>query len=148
MVAGSRGVEVAAVPWQRALLVWMLIILVETVHGMAREIFIAPALGDLRARQLGVLIGSCMVLCIAWLAARLAGRGGAPHCSWSSARSGSALTLLFEILLGPRDRHKLGSHPVSDFNPARGGFMIAGLAVMFIAPMLAMKLRNATRRHS
>ena len=41
MVAGSA--EVSAVPWQRALLVWMLIILAETVHGMAREIFIAPA---------------------------------------------------------------------------------------------------------
>ena len=31
--------------------------LAETLHGLLREIFIAPRLGDLRARQLGVLIG-------------------------------------------------------------------------------------------
>ena len=146
MVAGSRVVEVAAVPWQRALLVWMLIILVETVHGMAREIFIAPALGDLRARQLGVVTGSVLVVCIAWLAARWLG-AGERRTQLVVGAFWVALTLLFEILLG-RAIGASWDRILSDFNPARGGFMIAGLAVMFIAPMLAMKLRNATRRHS
>jgi hypothetical protein len=146
MVAGTRAVEVAAVPWQRALLVWMLIILVETVHGMAREIFIAPALGDLRARQLGVVTGSLLVLCIAWLAARWLG-AAERRTQLGVGAFWVALTLLFEILLG-RAIGASWDRVLSDFNPARGGFMIAGLAVMFFAPMLAMKLRNATRRHS
>jgi hypothetical protein len=142
MVTGSA--EVSAVPWQRALLVWMLIILAETAHGMVREIFMAPAIGDLRARQLGVLVGSVIILLIAWLTAR-----------WLGARDRRAqlivgalwvgLTLLFEILLG----RAIGTNwdrILSDYNPVRGGFMIAGLAVMLFAPLLAMKLRNGTRR--
>jgi hypothetical protein len=146
MVAGSRAVEVAAVPWQRALLVWMLIILVETVHGMAREIFIAPALCDLRARQLGVVTGSLLVLCIAWFAARWLG-AEERRTHLAVGAFWVALTLLFEILLG-RAIGASWDRILSDFNPARGGFMIAGLAVMFFAPMLGVRLRNSTRRKS
>ncbi len=125
----------------------MLIILAETVHGMAREIFIAPATRRSagtparRARR-----QSCSILLIAWLTAR-----------WLGARTARAqlivgafwvaLTLLFEILLG-RAIGASWDRILSDYNPARGGFMIAGLAVMFFAPLLAMKLRNGTRRIS
>jgi hypothetical protein len=31
---------------------------------------------------------------------------------------------------------------LSDYNPARGGFMVLGLAFMFFAPRLAAKLRR------
>ena len=133
-----------AAPWRRALLVWMVIMLVETMHGLARELFIAPALGDLRARQLGVLIGSILVLLIAWLTAR-----------WLGARERRAqlqvgvfwvmLTLVFEMLLG-RAIGLSWERILSDYNPARGGFMLAGLAVMFFAPLLAAKLRGASGR--
>ena len=146
MVAGSRAVEVAAVPWQRALLVWMLIILVETVHGMAREIFIAPALGDLRARQLGVVVGSLLVLCIAWLSANWLG-ATQRRTQLCVGAFWVALTLLFEILFG-RAIGASWDRILSDYNPARGGFLVVGLAVMFFAPMLGMRLRNATRRKS
>ena len=138
------GGAVAAMPWQRALLVWMLIMLMETLHGLARELFIAPALGDLRARQLGVLIGSTLVLLISWLSAR-----------WLGARNRRAqilvgvfwvvLTLAFEMLLG-RATGLSWERILSDYNPARGGFMLAGLAVMFFAPLLAAKLRGAGGR--
>jgi len=118
----------------------MLIILIETAHGMLRELFIAPAIGALRARQVGVLVGSVIVLAVAWLTAR-----------WLDARSRRlqfmvgaqwvALTLIFEILLGRAigtSWERIGS----DFNPARGGFMLAGLAVLFFAPRIAAKLRG------
>ena len=66
MGAGPGSVPVApdgdAVPWMRVSLVWMLIMLVETAHGFVREIFIAPAIGGLRARQLGVALGALIVL--------------------------------------------------------------------------------------
>jgi hypothetical protein len=51
----------------RAILVWLLIILVETIHGIARRLFLEPLVGDLRARQIGVLIGSLLILTIAIL---------------------------------------------------------------------------------
>jgi len=118
----------------------MLIILVETAHGMVRELFIAPAIGDLRARQVGVLVGSVIVFAVAWLTAR-----------WLDARSRRqqfmigglwvALTLTFEILLG-RAIGTSWERIASDFNPARGGFMLAGLAVLFFAPRIAARLRG------
>ena len=115
----------------------MLIILAETVHGMVRNVFIAPAIGDLRARQIGVLVGSGIVLTIAWLTAR-----------WLDARTlrrqlviGGAwvvLTVTFEILLG-RALGASWDRIFSDYNPARGGFMLAGLAVLFLAPWITRR---------
>ena len=115
----------------------MLIILAETAHGWLRAVFIAPAIGDLRARQGGVLVGSLLVLAIAWLTAR-----------WMVARTlrrqlcigGAwvALTLAFEILLG-RAMGASWDRILSDYNPARGGFMLAGLVVLFLAPWLTRR---------
>lgn len=139
MVAGPRDREAVSFPGWRASLTWMLIILVETLHGMAREIFIAPALGDLRARQVGVLSGCVLIFSIAWLTAR-----------WMGARSRRAqllvggywvaLTLAFEFALG-RALGASWERILEDYNPARGGFMMLGMAFLFLAPMLAARLR-------
>jgi hypothetical protein len=141
VVAGSGG-EVAPLPWRRALLAWMLIILLETLHGMLREIFMAPVMGDLGARQIGVLIGSLIVLAVALLTVRWIGVVSRRGLLWVGA-SWVALTLAFEILLA----RVLGmdwERFLTDYNPARGGFMIAGLAVMFIAPWVASNLRRSS----
>jgi len=114
--------------------------LAETLHGMAREIFIAPALGDLRARQLGVWVGCALIFAIAWLTAR-----------WLGARSRRTqlqvgafwvvFTLAFEFALG-RALGASWQRILEDYNPARGGFMILGMAFLFLAPMLAAKWRR------
>ena len=140
MVDGPGRGEIDAFPWWRASLTWMLIILVETLHGMAREVFIAPLLGDLRARQLGVLVGCVLIFAIAWLTA-----------GWMGARSRRtqlrvgvywvAMTLAFEFALG-RALGASWSRILEDYNPARGGFMILGMAFLFLAPMLAARCRR------
>jgi hypothetical protein len=126
-------------PWFRAALVWMLIMLAETGHGMVREVFIAPVLGGLRARQLGVLTGCVIIFVIAWLTAR-----------WMSANTRRQqlmvgaywvlLTVIFEFALG-RATGASWSRLLSDYNPAHGGFMLLGLAFMFITPWLTKRLR-------
>jgi hypothetical protein len=118
----------------------MLIILAETLHGLLREIFIAPQLGDLRARQLGVLAGCALIFLIAWASAR-----------WMGARSRQAqlkagamwvlLTVAFELALG-RATGLGWDRILADYNPARGGFMILGMVFMFFAPLLAARLRS------
>jgi hypothetical protein len=53
----------------------------------------------------------------------------------------AALTLLVEAVLG----RALGlgwDRILSDYNPARGGWMMAGIVFMLVAPLLAAKLRN------
>jgi hypothetical protein len=141
MDAGPRSGEVAGpFPFARVIAVWMLIMLVETAHGAIREIFIAPTLGDLRARQLGVFVGSLLILAIAWGAVRWMGA----HTTRAQYLAGAlwvSLTLLFEILLG-RALNLSWYRILSDYNVARGGLMLLGLAFMLIAPRLAAKLRR------
>jgi hypothetical protein len=119
---------------------WMLIMLAEAVHGAAREMFIAPVLGDLHARQLGVLVGSLIIFAIAcgtirWM--RLA----APRSQLQAGALWVTFTLAFEILLGLFTGAS-SERILSDYNPLRGGFMMLGLAFMFFAPRLAAKLRR------
>jgi len=129
---------------QRAALVWMLIILAETVHGALREIFVAPHIGDLRGRQLGVLVGSGLIFGITWfttrwLDARTRGAQLAVGLGWA------ALTVIFEFALG----RALGSswdRILSDYNPARGGLMLFGLVFMVVTPMLVARLRKSASR--
>jgi len=48
------------------------------------------------------------------------------------------LTVTFEILLG-RAIGASWDRIFSDYNPARGGFMLAGLAVLFLAPWITRR---------
>jgi hypothetical protein len=139
MVAGSR-VQVDAFPWWRAALVWMLIILAETLHGLLREIFVAPQLGDLRARQLGVLIGCALIFLIAWGTARWMG-ARSRHVQLKVGAMWILLTVVFEFALG-RAMGLGWDRILADYNPARGGFMILGMVFMFLAPLLAARLRS------
>jgi hypothetical protein len=126
-------------PWLRVALVWMLIMLAETGHGVIREVFIAPVIGAMRARQLGVLIGCILIFIIAWLTAR-----------WMDVRTrreqltGGAfwvgLTLVYEVALG-RATGASWSRILSDYNPLHGGLMLLGLAFMFVTPMLTRRTR-------
>jgi len=140
MVDGSQRGEVGAFPWWRASLTWMLIILAETVHGMVREIFIAPVLGDLRARQLGVWVGCVLIFIIAWLTARWVG-ARSRRTQFAVGGLWVVLTLIFELALG-RALGASWERILDDYNPARGGFMILGMTFMFLAPMLAAKWRR------
>ena len=126
-------------PWFRAALVWMLFILAETGSGMVREVLIAPVIGALRARQLGVLVGCIIIFIIAWLTARWMG-AGTRRQQLSVGAFWVLLTLIFEFALG-RATGASWSRILSDYNPTHGGLMLLGLAFMFITPWLTRRLR-------
>ncbi len=144
MDAGSRSQSLAApasggVPWTRATLVWMLMILLETGNGYVRELFVAPELGALRAKQLGLLVGSALVLltgwaCSAWLRADTLRKQLVIGGYWV------ALTLVFELALG-RATGVSWTALLADYNPLRGGYMLVGLLVLFAAPWLTRRGR-------
>ncbi len=145
MDTGSRGVEAGVTLARRAVLCWMLIILAETLHGAVREIFIAPHLGDWRARQLGVFAGCILVFAIAWLTARWLG-ALTRKAQLGVGLSWVVMTVIFEFALG-RAIGASWDRILSDYNPARGGLMLLGLAFMAIAPMLAARLRGPASRN-
>ena len=139
MDTGSRDREVDPMPWLRAALVWMLIMLAETGHGVVREVFVAPVIGGLRARQIGVPVACVIIFVIAWLTARWMGATTRKQ-QFTAGAFWVVLTLVFELLLG-RAMGMSWSRLLSDYNPAHGGFMLLGLAFMFITPWLTRKLR-------
>lgn len=126
----------------RPICVWLVIILAESIHGIIRNAFIAPIIGDLRSRQIGVFIGSLIIFCIACLFACWL-RASSTRFLLGIGLVWVVLTVIFEVSLGT----VLGlsvSRITEDYDPSRGGLMIFGLVFMFLSPLLARKLRRCT----
>lgn len=124
----------------RPVVVWLVMIVAETIHGTIRNVFVAPLLGDLTSRQIGVFVGSLIIFGIACL-----------FISWLRTRSTISLlaigvvwvvmTIIFEVTLGMA--LGLSADRISeDYDPSRGGLMIFGLAFMLLSPLLASKVRH------
>jgi hypothetical protein len=134
----------AAVSWVRAAAVWLLIALVESVHGTLRELFLVPAVGAAAAQRIGFAVGCVLVLGVAWGTARWLGaatRGAQLKVGvlWL------ALMLAFEIALG-RAQGFSWQRIGAEFDPAQGGLMLFGLLLMLLAPMLGAWLRSTCCR--
>jgi hypothetical protein len=126
-------------PW-RVLGVWLVMIAAETVHGVLRQMLLVPLVGDLRARQIGVALGSAIILAIAWW---LAGSVGARtvRAQLAVGVAWVVLTVAFELGLGMLlglSRERL----LADYDPRAGGLMPLGLLVLALAPVFAARLRG------
>ncbi len=111
--------------------------LAETGNGFLREIFIAPVIGANRARQASVLLGSAIVLLIAWACSRRL-RADTTRSQLLVGGLWVFLTVVFELSLASA-AGRSWPDALSDYNPAQGGLMLLGLAVMFIAPLLTAR---------
>lgn len=125
----------------RGVAVWCCIIVVELVHGIARTMFLAPTLGDFRARQVAVFTGSFLILTLAtslirWIRPAHAGEAVYLGVTWL------VLTLAFEITFGRYIVHASWSRIASDYNLLRGGLLPIGLLVLTAAPLIAGRLRH------
>ena len=129
--------------WTRAIAVWMLMVVAESIHGTLRRLFIAPVIGDMRARQAGVVVGSALILLISWLTARWLGA----KTLRDQLQVGAlwlVLMVIFEFSLG-RALGYTRERMLSDYNLAQGGLMGFGLIFLLFAPALGAKLRNRGR---
>jgi hypothetical protein len=122
----------------------MLIAVVESVHGTIRQLFLAPVIGDMPSRQVGVFVGSALILLVSWLTARWLGADTFKN----QFRIGAlwvVFIVIFEFSLGLALGYTV-ERILSDYNPANGGLMVFGLLFMLFAPALGAKLRNKNRR--
>lgn len=128
-------------PWIRALLVWLLIIAVESVNGTLRTLYLAPVIGDFPARRVGVFIAIALIFLITLACARWMG-GRTKTQLLGIGAMWVALTVLFEVVLG---RFVFGyewSRMLSDYDLSQGGLMVIGLLAMLFTPLLAARLRG------
>lgn len=130
--------------WGRAIAIWMLIVLAESVSGTIRRVWLVPALGERTSHQIGVLIGSILILFIAWLTVR-----------WRDARTLKAqlqtgalwvvLIVIFEFSVGLAIGNSM-QRMLAEYDLAHGGLMGVGLLVMLFAPALAAKVTSAHKQ--
>jgi hypothetical protein len=128
----------------RGAAVWLLLMGVEVLHGIARTALLAPHTGDFKARQISVFSGSALIMTITYLTIR-----------WIGSRNKSTLlrlgifwlllTLIFEFVLGRKVLHLSWQRLLSDYNLRRGGLQPIGLLLMTLAP-LSMELLKSKQQ--
>lgn len=117
---------------------WAVIAVVESVHGTLRQLFLAPLIGDLPARQVGVFTASLLILLVAWALSRwmdLRGR----RAFLLTGLAWAALTLAFEAALVLAMGLPM-SRLVQDYDLGQGGLMAFGMAWLVCVPWVAARL--------
>ena len=127
-------------PFRRVVGIWLTLLVVESIHGVIRRLFLEPQVGDLRARQLSVFTGAVLVALVFLLTIK--GLGAQPvRRWWQFGLLWLTLTLAFEIGLG-RATGLSWDRIASDFDPRRGGFLGIGMLVILVAPRILAERRG------
>jgi len=130
---------------ETALVVWLIMIGVEAVHGLLRTTFLVPVVGDFRARQIGMFIGSALILLVAYV-----------FVDWLHAPDRKslmlvgllwlALTVAFEIGFGHFVLWRSWESFANEYNLVRGGLLPFGPVVVVFSPLIATWLRKLNRQ--
>jgi hypothetical protein len=125
----------------RALIAWLALIAAESVHGVLRNLFLVPAVGDPLSRRIGVVVGSALVLAVAFL---LIGwiRPSSSRAALGIGALWLVLTLAFEFSLG-RALGRTWDQLLADYDLTRGGYLSFGVLLLAFAPWIAAKLRGS-----
>ena len=115
--------------------------LAEVIHGLARTAFLAPLVGDFRARQIAVVTGSVLILAITLLASRWM-RLHTRRQLITVGLMWVALTVTFELVLGRLMLEYSWNRIASDYDLTNGGLLPLGLAAMALSPWLAERIRR------
>ena len=126
--------------WPRALATLLFIVLAESINGTLRQLFLAPVVGDLHSRQLGLLVAMGLIFiiactCIRWIGARMRADQLKVGAVWV------VLMLAFEFGLGIALGYDI-DRLTADYNPFKGGYMLLGMAFLFFAPAMAAVVRR------
>jgi hypothetical protein len=119
----------------------LLLAAVETLHGIARVRLLNRHVGDRRARQIGVLTGSLLVLGVAsltigWIGVATTAQALLVGAWWCAGM------MAFDLGLGRWVFRMPWSRVLREFNPKEGGFLALGMLVVLLAPALVLALRT------
>lgn len=123
----------------RGLLVWLLIMLVETIHGVLRGLLLVPRLGEETAARIGWPVAALLVLAIATATIRWTGLSGT-RALLGLGGVWAAFSIVFELGIG-RLRGLDAAALATALDP-RSGSIPWSAALMLLAPFLAARLRG------
>lgn len=121
----------------RGMILWLVIMVAETVHGVLRGAVLSPYLGESQSARIGWPVGVLLVLIISVTGLRWTGLSG----NWTLLRLGAvwaAATVAFELLIGLL-RGLDGTALLAAINPLTGSIAYSAI-VMLMAPLLAWRM--------
>lgn len=115
---------------------------VETLHGIARTVWLVPRLGKARALKLSIVSGSLLAFAVCY--------GLAPGIGLATLHAHLMLGLglagfmaAFDLALGKLLLRRSWAKAFEDFNPASGNLLIFGLALLALYPAAIAWLRGS-----
>jgi O-antigen/teichoic acid export membrane protein len=107
----------------------------ETLHGIARTVFVIPRIGKERAIKLSALTGTLLALAICWLLV--------PGINLKSPTAHLFLGIVlaafmasFDIAIGKWLMRKSWAKIWPDFNPGSGNYLLYGLLALCFIPLV------------
>ena len=112
---------------------------VETLHGILRNAAIAPRIGTQKAKRLSVLSGSILafIVCYVWVPT-LGLQAVLPLLAVGVLLA--VFMALFDIVLARYVLRLKWRVILRDFNPRQGNYLLFGLLLLMLMPVLAMQL--------
>lgn len=133
-------------PWWRAVVVWIVIAVVEIIHGILRNILLVPIIGDWRARQFGAVFGCFLIFVIC---KHLTNYLSPLTNSYTQLLLIGLLWLIlmisFEISAGLFIAQLSWNRILSDYDLSNGGLL--GLAMTFLLFTPLIVLHSHVRRY-
>jgi hypothetical protein len=103
--------------------------------------FLVPLVGDFRSRQIGVFTGSIRILAVAYLFVPWL-RTTEPKALIRVGALWLLLIISFELSFGHFIFRRSWEDLARDYNIFRGGLLPVGLAVLMVAPVIAVRMRE------
>jgi hypothetical protein len=114
----------------------------ETLHGIARTVYVTPRIGKERAIKLSALTGSTLAFGICWAMVPGIGLAGwAQHAALGFVLA--AFMAGFDIAIGSFVMRKSWAKIQPDFDPRTGNYLLFGLVAVALIPMAVFALRGA-----
>ena len=129
----------------RVVAIWLVLIVAEILHGIARGLFLVPYVGEFRSNQIGVFTGSAIIFIITMVFVRWIG-ATRPSQLLMVGFLWLGLTLAFEITFGRFVMDLSWERLVADYNVLNGGLLPFGLLVLLLSPLMAAKCTSTQDR--
>ena len=137
---GEHERVLGGVNFGRVAAVWLVLVAVESVNGTVRTLWIAPRVGDFRARQIGAFTASLLIVAIAcWFSNWMRLRGVREQLQ--AGLLWVALMLGFELLFGHYVFGMTWAKLAQDYDLLHGGLLPLGFVVLMLAPWIGARVR-------
>ncbi|OIQ89642.1 hypothetical protein GALL_284460 [mine drainage metagenome] len=113
---------------------------VETLHGIARTVVLAPRVGKARALKLSIVSGSALAFGVCWLLVPGIGLAGLAQ-PFALGLWLALFMAAFDLAMGRLLLRRSWSRALQDFNPASGNDLLFGLLLLVLSPPLVAWLR-------